>query len=162
MFLNPCSRRRTASIVIKKAVNPLPQRSASGQEIQQLLGLIPTLGPRKALQSTQAPLRSTLTLPSQPTVRHGTRITEVISGTIIHSLRQAKSALRHGYHPIFPPPVGHPLRRNKISGTDLDVTFILLILNGTPLRTVSLQGLASSQANRISGRPCLTAFRVLR
>ena len=159
MFLNPCLRRRTASI-LKKV--PLPQRSASGQEIQQLLGLIPTLGPRTALESTQAPPRTTLTTPSQPTARHGTRITAVISGTILHSLRQAKSALRLGYHPIFPPPVGHLLRRNKISGTVLDVTFILSILNGTPWRIVSLQGLSSFQANRISGRPCLTAFQVLR
>lgn len=160
MFLNPCSRRRTASIV-KKAAILLPQHSASGQEIQQLLGLIPNLGPRTALESTQAHPRTTLTIPSQPTARHGTRITAVISGMILHSLRQAKSALRLGYHPIFPPPVGH-LQKNKISGTVLDVTFILSILNGTPLRIVSLQGLASLQANRISGRPCLTAFQVLR
>lgn len=161
MLLSPSSTRRIASIVYE-AGNPLPQRSASGQEIQLLPGSIPTLGPRIALRSTQTPLRSPLNLSSQPAARHGTRITGVTFGAIHHFLRQAKSALRLGYHHICPPQVGPPLRRNKIFGIDLDVTSILLVLDGTPLTTVSLRGLSSFQTSPISGRPYLTAFRILR
>ena len=159
MFLSPSSPRRIASIV-NKARNPLPQRSASGQEIQVLPAPIPTLGSRIALQSTRTPLKSPLNLSTQPRARHGTRITGVTFAPIHHSLRQAKSVLRLGCHHIYPPQVGRLLQRNKIFGIDLGVNSILSVLDVTPLTTGLLRGPSSLQSSPISGRPYLIVFRV--
>lgn len=161
MFLSPSSPRRIASLV-NKAQSPHLQRSASGQETQALPGPTPTLPSRTALQSAQTPFKLHLNLSNQPTVRHGTRITRVTLAATHHFLRRAKSVLRLGYHHIFPPQVDRPLQRNRIFGIDLDVTFILLIVDGTPLTTDPLRRLPSFQISPASGRPCLTAFRVPR
>ncbi len=160
MFLSPSSPRRIASTV-NKPRNPLPQRSASGQEIQVLPASIPTLGSRISLQSTRTPLKSPLNLSTQPRARHGTRITGVTSfAPIHHSRRQAKSVLRLGCHHIYPPQVGRLLQKNKIFGIDLGVNSILSVLDVTPLKTVLLRGTSFLQISPISGRPYLTVFRV--
>lgn len=161
MFLSPSSPRRIASIV-NGTQSPRLQRSANGQETQVLPDPISTFRSGTALQSTQTPPKLPLNLSSQPTTRHGTRITGVTIAATHHFLRRAKSVLRLGYHHIFPPQVGRLPQRNKTSGTDLDVTFILLVLYGTPLTTARLPRPSSFQTSPISGRPYLTAFRVPR
>lgn len=161
MFLSPSSPRPITSIV-NKAPNPLPQHSASGQEIQVLPGPVPTPGSRIALQIIQTPLKSPRNLSSRPTVRHGTRITGVTIAPIHHFLRQAKSVPHLGCHHIFLPQVVRLPQRSKIFGIDLDAISILLLLDGTLLKTVRLRGLSSLQATPIRGQPCLTAFRVPR
>ena len=161
MFLSPSSPRRIASIP-NKAPNPLPQRSASGREIQLLPGPTLTVGSKGALQSTLTPLKSPRNRPSQPIARHGTRITRVIFAPTHHFLRPAKSVLRLGYHHICPPQVGRRLQRNKISGIDPDVISILSVLDCTPLTTVLIRDLSSRRTTSHSGPICLTAFRVPR
>ena len=161
MFLSPSSPRRIASI-INKAPNPLPQRSASGQEIQVLPGATPTFASKLALQSTLTPLKSPRSRSSQPTARHGTRITRVTSAPTHHFRRRARSVHHLGYHHICPPQVGRRRQRNKIFGIDPDAISILLVLNGTPLTTVLLRGLSSLRPTPNSGPPCLTALRVPR
>lgn len=161
MFLSPSSPRRIASLP-NKAPNLLPQRSASGREIQVLPGPNPTVGSKGALQNTLTPLKSPRNRPSQAIARHGTRITRVTFAPTHHFLRRAKSVLRPGYHHICPPQVGRRLQRNKIFGIDPDVISILLVLDCTPLTTVLIRVLSSHRIIPHSGPTCLTAFRVPR
>ena len=161
MFLSPSSPRRIASIP-NIAPNPLPQRSASGREIQVLPGPNPPVGSKGALQSTLTPIKSPRNRSRQPTARHGTHIIRVTFVATHHFLRRAKSVLLLGYHHICPPQVGRRLQRNKIFGIDLDVISILLVLGCTPLTTVLIRGLSSRRTTPNSGPTCLTAFRVPR
>ena len=161
MFLSPSLPRRIASPV-KRASNPLPQRSANGQEIQVPPGPIHTRGSVIALPSTQTPTKSSRSLSSQLTARHGTRITGVTFAAIQHFLRQARSVLRLAYRHICPLQAGRLLQRSKISGIDLDVTSILLVLDANPQRTASLPGLSPSLTDPISGRLYRTDFPVPR
>lgn len=161
MFLSLSSPRQIASIP-NKAPNPLPQRSASGREIQVLPGPIATTGLKEVLQSTLTPLKSPRNRSSLPTARHGTRITRVTFALTHHSLRLAKSVPRLGYHHICPPQVGRRLQRNKIFGIDPDVISILLASDCTPLMTVLTWGLSSRRTTPNYGPTCLTAFQVPR